>query len=732
MQYIPKGQEVVKIIKTYADLRHYSHIGNHLVYGFDLNESDIRITQPSKIKIPLKPHQLTKLYRMMQMEKDKGFYYQYEGEDEKLFHKFYTNFACDGDKTGFGKTITACAIVSNDIDEPSVRIKLAEESKFNFYEYQDIHLNKMEIYENYMNTTLVVVPFGAVFKQWEKTITEHTSLKYLPISKKRDYNIFTNIIKNDKLPSWDDVSNREITRKKIKERLDEYDIILVSSTFIKDFLSQLLIFVGIKMCTEWKRIIIDEADSINIPGFYVPKSKFSWFITASYSNLPFAKCKNISSIFGQINRYMSNEGDKSSYYKLIIKNNEKYLEQSFKLPEYITHNYICHAPNIVKTGWHLCSQKILSTSVVEMLNSGDYEGAIKSIGGQSSSEDDLIGLLTNDSERQIENKKKELEYVYILDISPIIKDARIKSINTNIKELEEKVKILRGSLCGIKIWDEIKSKFSEDGDFSIKNILSDKYNGSISEDVAIQEIKKIFIKESNNDGIFEKRVLELINKEEELCGICCGFYNNPTVLKCKHIYCASCIFNWITSQQKKNRNGHCPYCKTFIDMKDLNIVKIGKKEKEKEKEMKKSESLESIILSEDKGNVKTYKSSLDKIDTVMNIILKRYKNGRFIIYSMYDKFGENLTSVMKKHEITYKPIKGIGGVKAIEEFKSGKIKVIYLNSQYNGAGIELTEATDIIVMNKMKKHIQTQIIGRAQRMGRVNTLNVHNIIYDQE
>ena len=40
----------------------------------------------------------------MQMEKNKGFYYQYEGEDEKLFNKFYTNFACDGDKTGFGKT----------------------------------------------------------------------------------------------------------------------------------------------------------------------------------------------------------------------------------------------------------------------------------------------------------------------------------------------------------------------------------------------------------------------------------------------------------------------------------------------------------------------------------------------------------------------------------------------------------------------------------------------------
>ena len=253
-----------------------------------------------------------------------------------------------------------------------------------------------------------------------------------------------------------------------------------------------------------------------------------------------------------------------------------------------------------------------------------------------------------------------------------------------------------------------------------------------SEEVAIQEIKKIFIKENKNDVIFEKRVLELINKNEELCGICCGFYNNPIVLKCKHIYCASCIFNWITSQQKKNRNGHCPYCKTFIDMKDLNIVKNDKKDKEKEKDIKKSSPLANIILSEDKGNVKTYKSSLDKIDTVMNIILKRCKDGRFIIYSMYDKFGENLTTVMEKHNITYKLIKGVGGIKAIDEFKSGKIKVIYLNSQYNGAGIELTEATDIIIMNKMKEHMQNQIIGRAQRMGRVNTLTVHNIIYDQE
>ena len=70
--------------------------------------------------------------------------------------------------------------------------------------------------------------------------------------------------------------------------------------------------------------------------------------------------------------------------------------------------------------------------------------------------------------------------------------------------------------------------------------------------------------------------------------------------------------------------------------------------------------------------------------------------------------------------------------KSIQDFKDGKIDVLYLNSQFNGAGIELTECIDIIIMNRKNKATEKQIIGRGQRMGRKEPLSVHYISYDNE
>ena len=64
----------------------------------------------------------------------------------------------------------------------------------------------------------------------------------------------------------------------------------------------------------------------------------------------------------------------------------------------------------------------------------------------------------------------------------------------------------------------------------------------------------------------------------------------------------------------------------------------------------------------------------------------------------------------------------------IKCFKDGKIQVIFLNSKNNGAGINLQEATDIILYHEMNTNIIKQIIGRANRIGRTKKLIVHHLI----
>ena len=65
--------------------------------------------------------------------------------------------------------------------------------------------------------------------------------------------------------------------------------------------------------------------------------------------------------------------------------------------------------------------------------------------------------------------------------------------------------------------------------------------------------------------------------------------------------------------------------------------------------------------------------------------------------------------------------------KIIKRFKEGDIKVIFLNSRNNGAGINLQECTDIILFHAMNHSIETQILGRANRIGRKSELYVHRL-----
>ena len=64
----------------------------------------------------------------------------------------------------------------------------------------------------------------------------------------------------------------------------------------------------------------------------------------------------------------------------------------------------------------------------------------------------------------------------------------------------------------------------------------------------------------------------------------------------------------------------------------------------------------------------------------------------------------------------------------ITNFISGDSKVLFLYSTNNGAGINLQEATDIILYHEMSDHFVTQVIGRANRIGRTESLTVHHLV----
>ena len=63
---------------------------------------------------------------------------------------------------------------------------------------------------------------------------------------------------------------------------------------------------------------------------------------------------------------------------------------------------------------------------------------------------------------------------------------------------------------------------------------------------------------------------------------------------------------------------------------------------------------------------------------------------------------------------------------------SNNLDALLINSLYFGSGLNLENTTDLIIIHKMKADIEMQVIGRAQRYGRVGNLRVWKLYYENE
>jgi SNF2 family DNA or RNA helicase len=68
----------------------------------------------------------------------------------------------------------------------------------------------------------------------------------------------------------------------------------------------------------------------------------------------------------------------------------------------------------------------------------------------------------------------------------------------------------------------------------------------------------------------------------------------------------------------------------------------------------------------------------------------------------------------------------------IKKYKNNEISVLLMNARNFGAGINLENTDDIIVLHKMNHELEKQVIGRAQRLGRTGPLRVWKLKYTNE
>ena len=317
------------------------------------------------------------------------------------------------------------------------------------------------------------------------------------------------------------------------------------------------------------------------------------------------------------------------------KNSNKFIKNSFDIPEPIEKTYLCKLPPN-----YLIARRFLSGPILEKINANDFAGAIRELGGKSDTEDNIIELVSRELKKDLWNKERERVYINDLDISEDDKQQKLKKLDIEIEIQKHKI-------------DDLAER----------------------------------IKSLSNDN----------------CVICMDTVKNPIMLECTHLFCGGCIMNWI------QRNNNCPYCRTRIASYN-NLIAIVNQNNS-------TNPTEEILYKE---------------DTFLSII-KNKPDGKFLVFTRNDNGFELIRKKMIDEGIKFEFLKGNTQhmMNVLEKFKLGEIKIILLNTQYAGSGIDINYATDVIIYHSMGIDKQ-QAVGRAQRAGRKEQLYIHNLCYEHE
>lgn len=256
--------------------------------------------------------------------------------------------------------------------------------------------------------------------------------------------------------------------------------------------------------------------------------------------------------------------------------------------------------------------------------------------------------------------------------------------------------------CKVESKDNLTKAIRQDLEFKLNRTEAKlRYQQDIgSSDEIIQiTIKKVeSIKEQLNS------IIQRIESQSN-CPICLDELNKnatATLTCCNYWFCLHCISQALTS------NPMCPMCRKSCTPQDI-IANISHKSKNKN-------SKKSLPL---------------KKDALIQLLSK---NKQILVFSNYNNSFIDIEKELRIRKINYGHVKGHSGTidKLLLNYKKGIVKVLLLNSNYQGAGHNLQNTDRIILLHQIKKDLKAQVIGRAQRLGRKTPLEVIELLYPNE
>lgn len=219
----------------------------------------------------------------------------------------------------------------------------------------------------------------------------------------------------------------------------------------------------------------------------------------------------------------------------------------------------------------------------------------------------------------------------------------------------------------------------------------------------IEHFKSLYNKVDHELQIIDERFNNILSNQK--CHICMNTMSKVVMEpNCQNLFCGECLLKWLSKKHT------CPLCRNDVILSDLIYIENNNEVQNHTDKLTSS----SILL---------------KTDQIINII-KDKKDGKFLVFSDFEGSFKPICNILESNNISFVILKGdvSNRNKIINDYKNGDINVIFLNSTTDSAGINLQETTDIILYHEMNSNNKSQIISRAERIGRTTELNIHQLL----
>lgn len=474
---------------------------------------------------------------------------------------------------------------------------------------------------------------------------------------------------------------QDALKENLLTTIEKYDVLFVSSTMW----NPLRTTHGVHEIL-WSRVFIDEADSISISTSNDDiHGLFYWFISASWMNLIFSNGAyfNITYSYTPLPETPPSVIERVS--KLQGANNSLHIQG-------------CKHVNIAR---RMCSVSS-GTSTSVSLNAAGVQSA---------------RLIIHSSEPYIQSS---------FTAPPINHTNIVCETPTNIRVLDSFISAdmlemlnagdVAGALQSIGITAHSEEEITKAVTASLEVELDNaqktyEYKKTIVYSSDAAKLKALEVCEQKIASV--KSRITAINErithaKEQTCPICYSEVTNAAITPCcTQLFCFGCLC------ESLKRVAACPLCRERIDnIKSIQVVG----------------NTEPVLPSEAPTAKKSNKQE------AFITFLQENPTAKVLMFSGYDATFTGMETKMREANLTFATLNGSNARinKLLREFNDSKHQTLFLNARNMGAGLNIETATHVVLFHKMAQELESQIIGRANRLGRSTPITVVHLLHENE